>query len=624
MVTIGEYLELPVSGVWISTHGIVRIQQACGESQAQPSLESESVNSTGSEFFYSFGVLTEDRLPPGTYSLCWCEPEYSSIPAITCSIPADFVTFISEVYVRCPPGQFSANSGPCTSCAMFWEEPNIWRDQCRADALNLGAVVCILICYLIGWIVLWYQVGILTSNDNQGCRCLGLSGRKVHLEDITSSLSKDGGSFATITTSGRHYLSARFGAFPIYFYQTGHYMLDRTPEARKFLYSARPLGPRRLQLLDAMGKPVGEAETSRGYFVLPFVRCVLHSDVVCDGLPAVIVAPILILCSPPLLLIAHLDYQVHAMLLGCLLGFLISRVLKYFLQRWSPIHHSIAAFQEKLCERQYVPTSCERGADRALTAWQIFELMSEFKQYIRDRNLYYIDSNIIHPLTRQCQLSLAELLGPSRVQWFVSHFWGTSFAYTCDALRRHAENAAKQSGMTWQSVSYWICAFSNNQYRIEEELGKTHKESSFYLALHSSCVHGTCMVLDETGLWRKGFAPDEILERKDFQGLQFCTNTGVVNLGQATTEVAINIGRHLAVLSLADAKATRAKDHDTIRSLVIQEMGGFEQIDSKLRMHIRDALMVCKQATECSFSDLCERLEGTGHASVSLIQLTKL
>ncbi|CAE7262329.1 unnamed protein product, partial [Symbiodinium necroappetens] len=309
MVTIGEDLELPVSGVWISTSGIVRIQPSCGESQAQRSLESESVISTGAEFIYSFGFVTEDQLPPGTYSLCWCEPEYSSIPAITCSSPADFVTFISEVYVRCPAGQFSANDGPCTSCAMFWEEPNIWRNQCLADALNLGAVIGILICYFIGWIVLWYQVGILTSKDDQSCRCLGLSGRKVHLEDITSSLSKNGDSFATITTSGRHYLSARFGAFPIYFYQTGHYRLDRRPAARKVLYSARPLGPRRLQLLDETGKPVGEAETSRGYFVLPFVRCVLHSDVVCNGLPAVIVAPILILCSPPLLLMAHLDYQ---------------------------------------------------------------------------------------------------------------------------------------------------------------------------------------------------------------------------------------------------------------------------------------------------------------------------
>ena len=117
-------------------------------------------------------------------------------------------------------------------------------------------------------------------------------------------------------------------------------------------------------------------------------------------------------------------------------------------------------------EQNPQPKACPKGPDRALTIYQIFQLMSEFEMYIRDRNLYYIDSNIVQPLTRHEKLSLAELLGPSRVAWFVSHYWGTRFKYTCDALRRHAENAVSgKDGMSWQDVSYWICAFSNNQYQ---------------------------------------------------------------------------------------------------------------------------------------------------------------
>ena len=196
------------------------------------------------------------------------------------------------------------------------------------------------------------------------------------------------------------------------------------------------------------------------------------------------------------------SFGVSAALGGCVLGFFLSRILRYGFQKLSPIWYALARFQEKLHERNPCPVECSKGPDRALTAFQIFDLMNEFQQFIRDRNLYYIDSNIVRPLTSQQQLSLAELLGPSKVVWFVSHYWGTRFTYTCDALRRHAETVASSvpDGPSWESISYWICAFSNNQHRIDEELGRTHQESSFYLALHSPFVRGTCMVLDENAL----------------------------------------------------------------------------------------------------------------------------
>ena len=35
------------------------------------------------------------------------------------------------------------------------------------------------------------------------------------------------------------------------------------------------------------------------------------------------------------------------------------------------------------------------------------------------------------------------------------------------------------------------------RYKISEELGQSHQESSFYQALHDGTVKGTCMILDE-------------------------------------------------------------------------------------------------------------------------------
>ncbi|CAE7917819.1 unnamed protein product, partial [Symbiodinium necroappetens] len=292
------------------------------------------------------------------------------------------------------------------------------------------------------------------------------------------------------------------------------------------------------------------ADTSHGFFVLSCLRSTLHSDVI-PRVPVALAAPMLILCTPPLLVFvsaldptlaqhvsrtstrsqrklraAHVQeskirenpwhcvqgeeneipyshsFGAAAALGGCLAGFVNSRLLHFLIPKDSSIWYALVRFQEKLRERNPVPAPCNKGPQRALTAFQIFDFMNEFQHYIRDRNLYYIDSNIVRPLTSELKLSLAEVLGPCQVSWFVSHFWGTRFTYTCEALRRHAEAVvvSDHAGTSWESVSYWICAFSNNQYCIDEELGKSHYESSFYLALHSSSVQGTCMILDEHAL----------------------------------------------------------------------------------------------------------------------------
>lgn len=38
---------------------------------------------------------------------------------------------------------------------------------------------------------------------------------------------------------------------------------------------------------------------------------------------------------------------------------------------------------------------------------------------------------------------------------------------------------------------------SEARYKIAEELGQSHEESSFFKALHDGTVKGTCMILDE-------------------------------------------------------------------------------------------------------------------------------
>ena len=45
--------------------------------------------------------------------------------------------------------------------------------------------------------------------------------------------------------------------------------------------------------------------------------------------------------------------------------------------------------------------------------------------------------------------------------------------------------------MSQSGRPYWICSFSNNQWAVEEEVGKNWDESSFYLAMRSDACNLT-------------------------------------------------------------------------------------------------------------------------------------
>ena len=87
-------------------------------------------------------------------------------------------------------------------------------------------------------------------------------------------------------------------------------------------------------------------------------------------------------------------------------------------------------------------------------------------------------------VTRQ-QLSYAELAGPKRVTWFVSHFWGTSFRHFVKSLTKHAESLEgevnRAFSMASSAINYWICSLSNNQWQIQQELGDGDLDPSDFL-----------------------------------------------------------------------------------------------------------------------------------------------
>lgn len=183
----------------------------------------------------------------------------------------------------------------------------------------------------------------------------------------------------------------------------------------------------------------------------------------------------------------------------------------------------------------------------------------------RTENLYALDRFVVTPITqvgesdarvkatdrvpralRQC--SYAELLNPQgrTLHYFVSHWWGHTFAKTMEALSHWAKQQAPALALAGQEeeegdahtatmgccackssssepssttsepkpqaagsplpkaqvveeleVTFWICLFALNQHQKAEEVGDRPERGPFNLALSSQDIRGALMILDD-------------------------------------------------------------------------------------------------------------------------------
>ncbi|CAK8996373.1 Extracellular matrix protein FRAS1 [Durusdinium trenchii] len=269
-----------------------------------------------------------------------------------------------------------------------------------------------------------------------------------------------------------------------------------------------------------------------------------------------------------------------------------------FLQEWQPL-----ALQR-----------CSRGPDRSMSAGKLQRFVQFFDSFIKERSMYYVCSNIVKPLTKPFQLSFVELVGATKIQWFVSHYWGMPLRHFSDAIRKHAQSVASSSG--WQDAAYWICTFSNSQWHVKDELGHGKwEDSSFYLALRSPECKGTTMIIDDTvqplqRIWCLFEVYQTIcLSRSDhFQGLLLCTSAGVLQQGNAGTDVAVAVAKTVAELDTCSAQATDEEDRQMIHSLIEQMPGGFHAMNSFVRETICKALKASHLHYEATLSDLMQTL----------------
>ncbi|CAL1171945.1 unnamed protein product [Cladocopium goreaui] len=107
-------------------------------------------------------------------------------------------------------------------------------------------------------------------------------------------------------------------------------------------------------------------------------------------------------------------------------------------------------------------------------------------------NLYHTSHWVIKPATLRYRCSFVELVAKDAETqfpcWFVSHAWQEAVCRFVACLRQHAElrNAV--------GLAYWVCAYANNQHKLQEEISANPRGTSFYKAMKLAV--GVVLILD--------------------------------------------------------------------------------------------------------------------------------
>ena len=475
----------------------------------------------------------------------------------------------------CPPGTIGRLPGAaCKPCSMF-TTADAGRTHCVIDWVLMVGAAAFTVQTLVFFRLLVFLPGVRRS-----------------IADITWSVVDEA---VILTTQGSHHFGSRL--LKVRLQDTEVPWLDHGPK-NPFLY-VRRLSPTQLQLFTEPTLPltqVSEASigTLKPLFMVEALGTVFLRIPVLIWL-AMVAVGLIIICSLVripwwyVLLTATLD----AALLLCL------QIRQAARGSRTPLRSLLRKYEEHLQTVNPYPVGCKPGPKRSVSVAQVLHLNEFFRPLIQHRNMYYICPNIVKPATSKWELSFAEVAGNGMVDWFISHFWGLPFNEFAHSLRAHA---VQVGGAHWEALRYWICTFSNNQWRLHEEIppGAAPRESSFFKALTAPSCQGTGMMLDtEVTPLRRSWCLFEMLHTfiqheasqsvnrlVPFLGLFMLTPNGVLNAGRGSLDTALKIGQQLAKLRLENASATRAEDKQRIDDEVRNSPGGFAAINRKLRGEI--------------------------------------
>ncbi|CAB9529175.1 expressed unknown protein (Partial), partial [Seminavis robusta] len=111
-----------------------------------------------------------------------------------------------------------------------------------------------------------------------------------------------------------------------------------------------------------------------------------------------------------------------------------------------------------------------------------------------DVTLYDLVEHYVKPITAERQCSYVEMVSSKEKSptYYVSHYWGDSVLGKIACLLQHAKDHMDDGSFT-----YWICAYANNQHKLQQEINSHGDpiETSFFRAIQLS--QGTVSIMDQ-------------------------------------------------------------------------------------------------------------------------------
>ena len=125
------------------------------------------------------------------------------------------------------------------------------------------------------------------------------------------------------------------------------------------------------------------------------------------------------------------------------------------------------------------------------------------------------------------------------------------------------------------------------------------------------------MVLDEQALpLTRAWCIFEVLQTlllqktdSGFAGLLFCTSTGVLNSGEGSIDVCLNLAKRIAELDLEKAGASNHHDKAMISEQVIKQLGDFNVMNQLLRKNLAETMIEAQRNCNRDFEQILKRLE---------------
>eukprot|EP00928_Gymnodinium_smaydae_P095685 TRINITY_DN8278_c0_g1_i3.p1 TRINITY_DN8278_c0_g1~~TRINITY_DN8278_c0_g1_i3.p1 ORF type:complete len:698 (-),score=101.02 TRINITY_DN8278_c0_g1_i3:45-1829(-) len=229
-------------------------------------------------------------------------------------------------------------------------------------------------------------------------------------------------------------------------------------------------------------------------------------------------------------------------------------------------------------------TVCNTDVGRAVATQHLQHFAKHFAAFLMNRNIEFVDANIVRALTKPTRSSFAELVGPRALEFYVSYCSRDLFVKFVEAVSKHAASNAKDGNQ--DEVSYWASFLSTNPW--EEQAEKDLLATSLD-ALRDQRCRGICLVFDSFARpLNRPWCLFEVFQGREAADLFLCSPEGV--LGEHSC-YASHMALSDAVAKLCVVDALALPENYKAMLARIQEDVTLEDLEAAVKKRLTEMLL---------------------------------